>query len=149
MLKQELASMLAFSRRRVGDGVEAAGARPEIGTLLEVDAQYRKGAAQNALPTIAPRRFNPRRERWLPILHAEADGWTFTALFSNTAHAHQQRATHDWVVLFFEKEGREGQCTVVTELHGPLAAMRVVRGREAECGAWHRRRVSGGAPVAS
>ena len=33
----------------------------------------------------------------------------------------------------------EGQCTVVSETHGPLAGRRVVRGREAECRAHYAR----------
>jgi hypothetical protein len=37
------------------------------------------------------------------------------------------------VILYFERDGHEDQCTVVTERHGPLAGRRVVRGREAEC----------------
>ena len=38
-----------------------------------------------------------------------------------------------WVVIYFyDGDHHEGQCTVVTETHGPLAGKRVVRGREAE-----------------
>jgi hypothetical protein len=55
-------------------------------------------------------------------------------LYSNTAQAHQLGRTRDWVVLYFyDDEHTEGQHTVVTETHGPLAGRRVVRGREAEC----------------
>ena len=64
------------------------------------------------------------------------DGWHYTALYSNTALAHQLDRTRDWVVLFFYDDDHvEGQHTIVTETHGPLAGRRVVRGREAECGA--------------
>ncbi len=56
---------------------------------------------------------------------------------SNTARAHELGTTRDWVVLYVEKDGREEQCTVVTESHGPLAGMRVVRGREDESRAWY------------
>jgi hypothetical protein len=41
--------------------------------------------------------------------------------------------TRDWVVVFWERDGDEDQCTVVTERRGPLRGRRVVRGREAEC----------------
>ena len=86
------------------------------------------------MPTIAPRRFNPNGEAWLPILHTERDGWHFTALFSNTARAHELGRAQDWVVIYFAKaDGREHTRTVVTETHGPLDGKRVVRGREAEC----------------
>jgi hypothetical protein len=67
------------------------------------------------------------------VLHAERDGWSFTALFSNTARAHELGKTQDWVVIFYSRDGDEGQCTVVTESRGPLAGRRVVRGRETEC----------------
>ena len=54
-------------------------------------------------------------------------------LFSNTARAHELGRTRDWVVIYFyDGDHHEGQCTVVTETHGPLAGKRVVRGREAE-----------------
>lgn len=66
-------------------------------------------------------------------MHVERDGWSFTALYSNTARAHDLGKTHDWVVLYYDQDGEEGQATVVTETHGPLGGKRVVRGREAEC----------------
>ena len=102
--------------------------------LLDVDREYREKALGGKLPTIAPRRFNPTGEAWLPVLHADRNGWHFTALHSNTAQAHQLIRTRDWVVLYFyDDQHVEGQHTVVTETHGPLAGRRVVRGREAEC----------------
>lgn len=115
-----------------GGSAAGSGHHPSVETLLAVDALYRERAAEGALPTIAPRRFNPEHEAWLPILHTERDGWHFTLLFSNTARAHQLDKTRDWVVIFYERDGFEGQCTVVTETRGRLAGRRVVRGREAE-----------------
>ena len=109
-------------------------AEPPVPLLLEIDAVYRKRAAAGKLPKIAPKRFNPEGQAWLPILHAERDGWHFTALFSNTARAHDLGKTNDWVVIYFyDDDHQEGQCTVVTETHGPMEGERVVRGREAEC----------------
>jgi hypothetical protein len=138
-VRDQLASMLGSSarqraRRRAWREARAReGARPDVATLLAADADYRERAAEGRLRRIAPRRFNPDREAWLPILHTERDGWHVTALFSNTARAHQLGRTRDWVVLFYERNGDEGQCTVVTETRGPLAGRRVVRGRESEC----------------
>jgi hypothetical protein len=106
--------------------------------LLHVDAEYRRKAANNELCTITPRRFNPEHRSWLPILHAERDGWTLTALFSNTARAHELGTTDDWVIIYYERDGDEGQSTVVTERRGALVGRRVVRGREAECLAHYR-----------
>jgi len=102
--------------------------------LLDVDQEYCQKAVADRLPKVAPRRFNPAHETWLPILHTERDGWHFTALFSNTARAHELGRTRDWVVIYFyDGDHREGQNTVVTETHGPLKERRVVRGREAQC----------------
>ncbi len=55
-----------------------------------------------------------------------------TVLFSNTARAHELGKTHDWVVIYYQKDGPEAQCTVVTEFRGPLKGKRVIRGREHE-----------------
>jgi hypothetical protein len=106
---------------------------PPVGLLLNVDTAYRSEAEQGKLKKIAPKRFNPENEQWLPIMKTKHDGWEFTALFSNTARAHERDKTHDWVVLYFEKDGRERQCTVVTAERGKLKGRRVVRGRERQC----------------
>jgi len=107
---------------------------PAVGLLLDVDREYRERAARGELRRIAPRRFNPEGKSWLPILHTQRGGWHFTALFSNTARAHELGRTDDWVVLYYHTDHEpERQCTVVTETHGGLEGQRVVRGREAEC----------------
>jgi DNA polymerase (family 10) len=107
---------------------------PPVGLLLEVDREYRKKAEARQLPTIAPRRFNPQNEPWLPVLHTRRGDWHFTLLYSNTARAHELQRTRDWVVVYFyDDHHQEGQHTVVTESRGPVAGKRVVRGREAEC----------------
>jgi putative hydrolase len=128
-LRASLASILGRTRavRRAVDG-------PGVALLLDVDRRYRAAAVAGRLPTIAPKRFNPSGESWLPILHHEQDGWHFTALYSNTARAHQLDKVRDWVVIYFyDRDHDEGQHTVVTETRGPLAGQRVVRGREVEC----------------
>ena len=133
-IRASLQTMLSRSRphRAAPRSDQAEG--PGVGILLAVDDEYRRKAAAGSLPTIAPRRFNPEGESWLPVLHTEREGWHFTALFSNTAQAHQLGRTRDWVVLYFyDDQHAEGQHTVVTETHGPLAGRRVVRGREPEC----------------
>jgi hypothetical protein len=99
-----------------------------------MDRRYIEQSGRRKLRMIAPRRFNPEHRSWLPVLHAELDGWSMTAMFSNTARAHQLGRTGDWVVIYYERDGLDGQCTVVSEHSGPLKGMRVVRGREAECG---------------
>jgi len=104
---------------------------PPIAAILQVDRAYRKAARRGALATIVPKRFNASGENRIPILHTEVGPWRFTALYSNTANAHRFGRTQDWVVIYFEQDGAaEGQCTVVTEHHGPLAGLRVVRGYE-------------------
>lgn len=109
------------------------GPVPAIEELLAIDSEYRRRAAARELPTIAPKRFNPGGESWLPILHTRRGEWHFSVLFSNTARAHELGRTRDWVVIYFyDGDHHEGQCTIVTETHGPLAGQRVIRGREAE-----------------
>ena len=100
--------------------------------LLELDTEYRQRAEADKLPKIAPRRFNPSNEAWLPILRTEREGFTFTALYSNTARAHELEKTRDWVVIYYERDDKERQNTVVTETQGELRGKRVVRGRERE-----------------
>ena len=107
--------------------------QPTVDEILEVDEEYRTKVAQDLLPKIAPRRFNPEHERWLPILHTNRGRRHYTALFSNTARAHLLNKTANWVVIYYDRGDGERQCTVVTATHGPLAGRRIVRGREAEC----------------
>jgi hypothetical protein len=129
-IRASLASMIARRRRRGSDDHE----EPPVGLLLEIDALYREKAKAGSLERIAPRRFNPTGEAWLPIFHLDRDGWSFTTLFSNTALAHKLGRTDDWVVLYFGRAGGpEHQRTIVTETRGPLEGKRVVRGRETEC----------------
>jgi hypothetical protein len=119
-----------------------ANESPPVEELLDVDREYRERAAAGTLYRIAPRRMNPHHEAWLPILHTTRGPRHYTALYSNTPHAHEQHATHDWVVLYFDHDGRGGerQCTVITSRFGPLAGHRIVRGREDECLRLMRRR---------
>lgn len=109
---------------------------PTVDLLLALDREYRERAEDDALPRIAPRRFNPEGEKWLPIWHVTRDGFHFTLLFSNSATAHQLGRTRDWVVVYWDRDGHESQATVVTEHRGPLEGRRVVRGRERECRAY-------------
>jgi putative hydrolase len=109
-------------------------AGPPAALILKVDNEYRQKSAAGSLPMITPKRFNPENKAWLPIMHTTHDHWHFTALYSNTARAHQLKRTTDWVVIYFyDDHHREGQHTVVTETHGNLRGKRVVRGRETEC----------------
>jgi DNA polymerase (family X) len=109
-------------------------AEPSIEELLSVDREYREKAQKGGLPHIAPRRFNPRGEAWLPILQTRRGTRRYTALFSNTALAHKLGKTDDWVVLYYTlPRERERQGTVVTGHRGALKGRRIVRGREQEC----------------
>lgn len=128
-----LREALAARFRRTRAVVPPPASLPSVRELLDVDREYRLGARRGTLPRIAPRRFNPERVAWLPILHARRGDRDYTALFSNTARAHQLGRTRDWVVLYFDGVDREHQTTVITARSGPLRGRRVVRGREAEC----------------
>lgn len=122
-----------LARRRRAVPTPTAELVPPVAELLDVDREYREKAAAGTLRTIAPRRFNPGSEAWLPVLHTERDARHYTALFSNTGRAHELGTTRDWVVLYLADDGGERQATVVTEARGPLRGRRVVRGREREC----------------
>lgn len=127
------AALAAMLQRRPARAASHAG-EPPVAMLLDVDREYRERAERGELRTIAPKRFNPKGKAWLPILHAQRGDWHFTALFSNTARAHELGRTRDWVVLYFHTDhDGERQCTVVTETHGRREGQRVVRGREQEC----------------
>lgn len=142
-----LASVEGFGPKRL-EGVRAAIAQrlrrarvprraqeppPPVEELLDIDAEYRAKVAGGALPTIAPRRMNPQREAWLPVLHTQRGEHHYTVLYSNTPLAHKLGRTRDWVVIYPENGAGERPYTVVTERSGALAGRRVVRGREAEC----------------
>ena len=140
-LIDSLSAILVSSNRRLArrrcfleEGHEAElPPHPHISVILEVDMEYRSKANRGELKTITPRRFNPENKPWLPIFHTETKGWFFTAMFSNTARAHELGRTDDWVIIYFERDGNEDQYTVVTEQHGALKGLRVVRGHESEC----------------
>ncbi|WP_417590421.1 helix-hairpin-helix domain-containing protein [Parasphingorhabdus sp.] len=106
---------------------------PSVDLLLSVDDEYRTKAEAGKLRQIAPSRFNPEGKPWLPVLHTERGPWHFTALYSNTARAHELGKTGDWVIIFCSSDHQsEGQYTVVTETSGRNKGKRVVRGRENE-----------------
>jgi hypothetical protein len=134
MVRSALAEMLGRRRWRV----RGSRNEPAVAILLDVDREYREKAESGTLRRIAPRRFNPGNVAWLPVLHTERDHWQFTALYSNTALAHELGRTRDWVVISFHTDMEtEDQRTVVTETHGPLKGRRVVRGRESECAEYY------------
>jgi hypothetical protein len=123
---------LAHRLGRIKPPADGDRERPSVDELLDVDREYREKAAAERLSKIAPRRFNPDRVAWLPILHTTRGRRHYTALFSNTALAHRLNRTGDWVVIYWEDGRGERQCTVVTAHGGSLAGRRVVRGREGE-----------------
>ncbi len=145
-LQTALAGMLSgaaqnrIERKQAQAKGEQTPDRPKVETLLAVDAEYRKKAEAGSLKQIAPKRFNPDNEAWLPILNTRQDGWDFTALYSNTAQAHKLNKTHDWVVIYYEKGGLESQATVLTGGGGALEGRRVVRGREMETKQYYQSR---------
>ena len=124
-----LASRLGRVRQALGN----PDTQVRVEELLDVDREYREAVQAGMLPTMAPRRFNPEKKAWLPILHTHRQDRHYTAMFSNTARAHRLGTTRDWVILFQEGESGIHQCTVITCHRGPLEGRRIVRGREAEC----------------
>jgi Helix-hairpin-helix domain len=104
-----------------------------VAELLEVDEEYRRLAAAGKLIKIAPRRFNPNGAAWLPILHCQRNDRHYTAMYSNTAHAHELNTTRDWVIIYRDDPKFHGRWTVITSQFGKLHGCRIVRGREDEC----------------
>ena len=127
---------------------EPVRGEPSVDELLTVDAEYRRQADENNLPTLTPRRFNPENEPWLPLYNTDRSGWRFCALFSNTALVHRLSRTRDWVVISFHDGFTSGQRTVVTETVGDLRGRGVVRGRERECRAYYQSVPGGLFPLA-
>lgn len=130
-IRDSLATRLARLRKPASASEPAA--EPTVAELLDVDQEYRHAAATGKLKKLAPRRFNPAGEAWLPVLHTTCGSRHYTVLFSNTARAHQFQKTRDWVVLYYDSGQGERQCTVITAEFGPLRGERIVRGREPEC----------------
>jgi DNA polymerase (family 10) len=143
-----LSSIVGFGEKRIAGiadslatrlgRVRQSGGGPDavdvpVGELLEVDREYREGVAAERLHRIAPRRFNPNNEAWLPVLHTQRGVRHYTALFSNTARAHELGKTRDWVVIYEDGRVSARQWTVVSAHQGELRGRRVVRGREPEC----------------
>jgi hypothetical protein len=120
-------------RRRHPPSERPAHGAPPVSELLEVDAEYRRRAEEGTLPRLAPRRFNPKGEAWLPMLRTRKGGRRYRALYSNTAQAHRLNRTRDWVVIYCDEDGRRRQWTVTTAKAGPFKGRRVVRDREEEC----------------
>lgn len=112
---------------------------PPVSELLDIDEEYRNKARAGTLPRIAPRRFNPTRDAWLGILHTQRGPRHYTALFSNTARAHELGATRDWVVIYRDDRDGDGQWTVVTARMGRWKGKRIVRGRERQCAAYYQK----------
>jgi len=111
---------------------------PPVADLLDVDRQYRLMAELGRLPRIAPRRFNPTKEAWLPVMRTRRGHRHYTALYSNTARAHELGTTRDWVVISRDDNDDRGQWTVITGGYGDLRNRRIVRGREAECAEYYQ-----------
>lgn len=145
-VRESLAGRLHRPRRFVQKRTPSEDEQTPVSLLLEIDRQYRMKAQKDQLLRIAPRRFNPTGEAWLPVMNTKRDGVRYTALYSNSAHAHEAGGIRDWVVIYRNADGTEGaaedadghagqrsQWTVITSQFGPLQGKRIVRGREKEC----------------
>jgi hypothetical protein len=143
---QSVRETLAGRFRQPRRSSKALDARPReteahtlrlVADLLSVDEEYRRKAAIDELLRIAPRRFNPNREAWLPILETERLGHRYKAMYSNTARAHELDTIRDWVVILHDAAGQRAQWTVVTSRFGKLRGRRIIRGLERECAEYY------------
>jgi DNA polymerase (family 10) len=128
--------VLAHRLSRRSTASDSARQAP-IEELLDVDQEYRKKAKAGKLPKNAPRRFNPKHEAWLPVLHTCRRRRDHTALFSNTQRAHELEMTQDWVIIYSEEGNGEQTSVVVTVPRGKLKGRRIVRRREDESAAYY------------
>ncbi|MDG1872611.1 MAG: helix-hairpin-helix domain-containing protein [Mariniblastus sp.] len=115
-----------------------------VAEILDIDDQYRFEVRNKTLPKVTPQRNNPAHEAWLPILHTQRGGRHYSALYSNTAHAHEFGMNKDWVVIYLEDHhhaNQHGRWTVITSQFGKLRGKRIVRGRESACAEYYRQRV--------
>jgi DNA polymerase (family 10) len=149
-----LSDVSGFGRKRIAGIVDSLATRLDrvrkslatptdqdhvkVAELLDVDLEYRQLAQAGKLHCIAPRRFNPTGNAWLPILHTRRGAREYTALFSNTARAHRLEKTNDWVILYHDGERGERQATAITAQQGPMEGKRIIRGRENECLEYYR-----------
>jgi len=132
-------ALAARLERKEKDGRPEGAQEPAVEELLDIDREYREKAQAGELRLITPKRFNPERVAWLPVLHTERGPRHYTALFSNTARAHRLGRTRDWVVLYCDDGPRAHQWTIITSAFGLLRGRRIVRGREQECAAFYGR----------
>ncbi len=132
-IRESLAQRMQNKSETVSAQYPAADQSVSVAEILDIDQQYRRLAGAGKLPKIAPSKFNPGNVAWLPILHTERDGRHYTALFSNTARAHELNTTKDWVVIYRDDANSHGRWTVITSQFGKLHGCRIVRGREDEC----------------
>jgi DNA polymerase (family X) len=144
-----LTARLGRVRRPPQEAGPHATGEPTVDELLDVDREYRESAQAGRLQTIAPHRFNPKKEAWLPILHTQRGARHYTALFSNSALAHQLKKMRDWVILYDDDDHGERQSTVITSHQAPFSGRRIVRGREEDCAAYYQSRGTMTAAAAS
>ncbi|MBK5281292.1 MAG: hypothetical protein JJE16_04295 [Nitrospiraceae bacterium] len=135
-----LTARLGRVRQSAGRTAGRPTAEPPVEELLDVDREYCEAAQAGRLQTIAPHRFNPKKEAWLPILHTQRGTRHYTALFSNSALAHQLKKTRDWVILYYDDNDGERLCTVITSHQTPFSEKRIARGREEDCAAYYQSR---------
>jgi hypothetical protein len=147
-IRESLAERLRRSETKLTPRFAPTDRSVPIAELLDVDQEYRRLAEADKLPKIAPQKFNPQGLAWLPILHTEREDRHYTALFSNTARAHELGTTRDWVVIYREDDAHHEQWTVITAQFGKLNGCRIVRGREDECLEYYTRRARDEHPTA-
>ena len=135
-----LTARLGRVRRTHASTGPSATDEPSVEELLDVDREYRESALAGKLQKISPHRFNPKREAWLPILHTQRGPRHYTALFSNSALAHRLKKTRDWVILYYDDDHGERQCTMITARGEPFTGKRIVRGRETDCATYYEGR---------
>jgi len=91
---------LAQMLQRVRPRPPAPGEELGVETILDVDREYRNKAARDELPKIAPRRFNPSGEAWLPVVALVSGLTDADAIAFSVSDAQQDGLiTLDWAAF--------------------------------------------------
>lgn len=108
---------------------------PPARRLLALDRLYWRKAARGELPRVAPDRFNPLAEAWLPLMHIESRGWWFSVMNANAGRADGLATAGSDVRIYFAGQGACERVRLIESVRSGSSIRRRVRGREAEASA--------------
>ena len=138
-IRAALAEILGRSGSCGGRSARCGAGRsePAAAMLLDVDREYRDKALAGALPTIAPRRFNPGESRGCPCCTRIGAVAFHRALFQHRPCPRARPHARLGGDLLPRRRPRRAAAHGGHRDTRTAAGPAVVRGREAECRAWY------------